>query len=70
MATFASTPAAVAYDQAASQPLGALCSGIGYDPNTNTTTTVSNTYIGGATETIGFGRGVLSTTAPKVLKRK
>lgn len=69
MATFASTQSAVAYDKAASQPLGALCSGIGYDPNTNTTTTVSNTYIGGQVETIGFGQGVLNSKPPVAAKK-
>ena len=69
MATFASTPSAVAYDKAASQPLGALSTGIGYDPNTNTTATVSATYIGGQAETIGFGRGTLSTEPPLKAKK-
>lgn len=70
MATFASTPATVAYDTSASQPLGALSTGIGYDPNTNTTATVSATYIGGQAETIGFGRGVLNSNPPKAVRAK
>lgn len=58
MPTFSSAPASVAYDKAASQPLGALSTGLGYDPTTATTATKATQYIGGAVETIGYGKGV------------
>lgn len=70
MATFASTPATVAYDTSATQPLGALSTGMGYDPTTPTSTTVTNSYIGGQIETIGFGQGVLTSEPPQAVGGK
>ena len=46
--------AAVAYDTAASQPMGALSTGMGYDPLTVNTTTLAAQRIGGAAFTIGY----------------
>lgn len=57
-ATFASSQSSVAYDKSASQATGALNTGMGYDPNTATTVTKTTQYMGGAVETIGYGKGV------------
>lgn len=58
MATFSSAPASVAFDKGANQPLGALCTGMGYDPNKPVADTTASSYIGGAPQTIGYGAGV------------
>lgn len=54
MPTFSSAPASVAYDKSAKQPLGALNTGMGYDPTTASTVTKTTQYMGGAAETIGY----------------
>jgi hypothetical protein len=58
MPTYSSAPASVAYEKAASQPLGALCTGMGYAPDTAITTTTTTQYIGGAAQSIGYAKGV------------
>lgn len=68
-ATFSSAPASVAYDKTASQATGALCTGMGYDPKVATTATVASKYIGGAAQTIGYGKGV-AEPAPKAEAKK
>ena len=57
MPTFSSAPTAAAFDKTASQPLGALSTGMGYDPAVATTETTQSKYIGGADQTIGYGKG-------------
>ena len=52
--SFAASVSNIAYDKAASQPLGALCTGMGYAPNVDVASTTATTYIGGAVETIGY----------------
>lgn len=64
-ATFSSAPASVAYDKSVSQATGALSTGMGYDPATATTVTKATQYMGGAVETIGYGKGV-AQVAPEV----
>lgn len=58
MPTFSSAQASVAYDKAPSQPLGALCTGMGYAPDTAITVTTKTQYIGGAAQDIGYAKGV------------
>lgn len=70
MATFSSCASTVAYDKNPTQPLGALSSGIGYNPATLVTATLANTYIGGATETIGYGKGVAEPAPEPAIKAK
>lgn len=67
-ATFSSAPAAVAFDKSASQPMGALSTGMGYEPDVALTVTVTTQYIGGAAETIGYGSG--NTPPAAVIKAK
>jgi hypothetical protein len=69
-ATFSSAPAAVAFDKSASQALGALSTGMGYEPNVALTTTVATQYIGGAVETIGYGSGADVPPAATLTKAK
>lgn len=57
MPTFSSAPASVAFEKAASQPLGALSTGMGYDPATDVTATTATQYIGGEPQVIGYGKG-------------
>lgn len=70
MATYASAKSVVAYDKDASQPMGALCTGMGYDPTTATTTTKTTQYIGGAVETIGYAKGVADAPPVKASAAK
>lgn len=58
MPSFSSAPAAVAYDKNATQPLGAICTGMGYSPDEQITATTAASYIGGAAQSIGYGKGV------------
>lgn len=57
MASFSSAPAACAFDKSANQPLGALCTGMGYPADKAIVDTTAATYIGGAAQTIGYGNG-------------
>ena len=57
MPTFSSAPAVTAYDTNASQPLGALCTGMGYAPDTPKTQTKTASYIGGEAQNIALGGG-------------
>jgi hypothetical protein len=43
---------------------------MGYDPDVATTATVATQYIGGAAETIGYGKGVQGPDPVKVSKAK
>ena len=52
--SYAASVSNIAYDKAASQPLGALCTGMGYAPDIDVATVTTTTYIGGATESIGY----------------
>lgn len=52
--SYAASVSNIAYDKAASQPMGALCTGMGYAPDIDVATVTTTTYIGGATESIGY----------------
>lgn len=60
MPTYSSAPASIAFEKAASQPLGALSTGMGYAPDTAITVTTTTQYIGGAAQSIGYAKGVQS----------
>ena len=52
--SYAASVSNIAYDTNVTQPMGALCTGMGYAPNVSTSSTTATTYIGGAVETIGY----------------
>lgn len=68
MASFSSAPASCAFDKGANQPLGALCTGMGYPADKAIADTTAASYIGGAAQTIGYGKGV-QAEPPKPSKK-
>jgi hypothetical protein len=58
MSTFSSAQSVTAFDKSANQPLGALSTGMGYPADKDVADTTSANYIGGAAQTIGYGKGV------------
>lgn len=52
--SFAASAANIAYMKTPANPLGALNTGMGYDPKVSTSSTVTTALIGGTAETIGY----------------
>lgn len=52
--SFAASKSNIAYMKAPANPMGALNTGMGYDPEVLVTATVNTQLIGGAAEVIGY----------------
>jgi|GEM_PF-2187264 hypothetical protein len=70
MSTYSSAPAVAAFDTNASQPLGALSTGMGYAFDNPVGSTTASTYIGGAAQSIGYGHGVSAELAKPSKKQE